>query len=1444
MASFNIVRTPRLGIDIGSETVKGVLVSHEGDILEILPIQTASGHHLNCVRELLTNALDFGISEVLLGLTGTGASKFASILCLNPTREPSALLSATRLLYPDARMLINMGASYQMFMPLKIDSKTGHLTMKMPRISGRCAAGGGSFLREMARRLNYTNIEEFAQAALETPNPAILSGRCAVFTESDIVHLYQKGTPRERIAAGVHQAIARNAINNLGGREPFQEAVYFLGGLSENPAMAKFLETILKERDFFDGRLIVPQDHNLVLGAIGAGLRAQNLVELARGIEALSAFEKETFHYHSTQPIKTRPRKSQSSRQSDIHKEISVAGLGVDIGSVSTKMALVAWVENELKILAWYYRRTEGDPVKAARDCLQKIQSEIEEKGIIVNTMLVATTGSGRYLTGDLFGADGVYDEITSQARGAKIFMPNVRTILEIGGQDSKAIKFGDNGGFTSVMNRACAAGTGAFLENVAAMLGFESIEDFYHAALRAQNPAVIDSNCTVFTKRMANELVEQGVSREDIAAGVCLASVENYLKNLGNLEVEGPVAFQGATAFNKALVAAFETVLELEIEVPEFPHITGAVGAAVLLLEDKTGATSGSFRGFEQVARDEYAASSFECDKCANRCDVNVYRLGDGKNDREYFYNDRCERYSGAQKKVKRAERRFPNLRAEYVQELLKPTGINLPQDAPTIGIPRYGLFYPYFAFWQTFFESLGFKVVTSEQTNSRISSLGVESSVGEPCYPVKVFIGHAKSLVNKGVDFLFLPQVCDTELADGFDEAQACPFIQGAPDFITATLDLRKKNVPVVIGTFHFRLGTQYLKHSCRTIIRDIQAKSARRRKTSDLQIQKAVEKALTALENFRTKIEERGREVLESLDADEKAIVVLGRPYTMYDPTINMDIFRKINDEGFLAIPRDFLPLDDVSDDWPNVYSRQIQLHLAAARYVRRHPQLWAIVLTYFNCSPDAFAVEFVRRELNEACYEMQIDEHTADAGVITRLQSHLRTLRLATKGAKKPGLPRCLSVADVGARTILIPPMNEGAYVLAKLFNETELNAEVLPEIADPSLTLARRAFRRDPCLPMFVTTQFYLEHATKPGFDPKQAAFFQATSQGPCRLGYYQMAEADIFERMGMPEVRFCTITNRSTNLGIPPHISLIGYDALLAHDFLQAMRLRARPYETVPGAADEVFNQHLATLVKSVPVAIRVSRKSWKELAFPRHLGIFGECLADAQEDFLRILPEVIETKPVISVGGEFFVRLNAFSNRDLIRKIESCGCEAILAPMTEFFSYTNCIAGITSWDRVWHASQDNAQFRKELKTWLGRYLYNRLIRRSEKYLTQSSSRILHDHEYPAAKHLILLAQQYVHTDFGGEVTPSIGSAIHLAPKINGVILAGPFGCGPTTISGMLVESFQEDFGVPVVVVDYNGQSDQSEKIEYFLAPIVEEFHERQGKERIVIARR
>ncbi|MBM2820465.1 MAG: CoA-substrate-specific enzyme activase [Candidatus Berkelbacteria bacterium] len=1436
----------RLGFDIGSETVKAVILDHNGRISDTLPVLMAAGHHLACVRKLIEIASAGDSTEILLGLTGSGSGMITDILSVDPIREPSALSSAVRRFYPQTRMLINMGASSQMFMPFHHDHKSGRLVMRTPRLSGRCAAGGGSFIREMSRRLNFSSLEEFAQAALETSNPAILSGRCAVFTESDIVHLYQKGTPRERIAAGICQAIARNAINNLGGREPYEGVVLLVGGISENPAMVRYLTEILRERQLFDGMLDIPKGANLTLGAIGAALKATKQVSLEDVLERLSQAQEHTFDYISTGPIKARVHRKHEANEDEIPQEIPVAALGVDIGSVSTKMALVAWGEDRLKILAWHYRRTEGDPVRAVRDCLEKIQEQILDKGYRIRVMLVATTGSGRYLTGDLIGADGVYDEITSQAHGAQIFMPNVRTILEIGGQDSKAIKINPDGSFVSVMNRACAAGTGAFLENVSIMLGFASIEDFCQAALRAQRPAVTDSNCTVFTKRMVDELLEKDVSHEDIAAGVCLASVENYLKNLGNLEVEEPVAFQGATAFNQALVAAFETVLEMDIEVPEFPHITGAVGAAVLLLEDMPNTTSSSFRGFEQIAGDVYEASSFECDKCANRCDVNVYQLGGGNDAISYYYNDRCERYSGAQKrKQKKTTKKFPNLRAEYVRDLLEPTGINLPDDAPTVGIPRYGLFYPYFAFYQRFFECLGYRVVASPETNSRISAMGVESSVGEPCYPAKVFIGHAKSLVEKGVDYIFLPQVCDTELAEGFDEAQVCPFIQAAPDYIVSTLGLKKKGTQVIVGTFHLRLGNRYLEHTCRTIVRQMNRQHATKHvKHKAYEIKQAVRAGLEALQTFRAKIAARGLEVLASLGEDEKAIVVLGRPYTMYDPTVNMDIFRKINDEGYLAIPRDFLPLPDISDDWPDVYSRQIQLHLAAARFVRNHPKLWAIVLTYFNCSPDAFSLEFVRRELNEACYEMQIDEHTADAGVITRMQSHFRTLRHASKGTPKSTLPRCLAINQVGARKILIPPMNEGAHILAKLFGEAGMEAEVLSEIADPSLTLARRAFRRDPCLPMFVTTQYYLEHATKPGFDPAKAAFFQATSQGPCRLGYYQMVDADIFERLGFSEARFCTIGNKSTDTGITPRLSLIGYNALLAHDFLQAMRLAIRPYEIRSGAADEVFNRHLWVLISAIPELLRVSHQGTRELFTPKHLGLMVDLLRSAQDDFLSRMPSQIERKPLILLGGEFFVRLSAFANRDLARKVEACGCEVILAPMTEFFSYTNCIAGQIAWDRTWHAASSQKEFRKELRNWFGRFAYYHLIRRSERRFSQAASQALHGHEYPAASHLIRNATEYVHPHFGGEVTPSMGSALHYANTVDGIILAGPFGCGPTIISGMLVQTYQQDTGVPVIVVDYNGQSDQSEKIEYFLAPIVEEYYEGRREKRIIIAKR
>src|SRR5574340_334535 len=368
---------PRLGIDIGAETVKAVLL--RGEEIEDLGVALVRGRPLERVKEILEQALARGFSSLLLGLTGAGALQAAPLLGIEPVDEPNAIAAACNLLHPQARTVVEMGRESQKYLRFTWDETAGRLLLDDANLSSKCAAGSGSFLDHMARRLNYPSIEEFARVAHDVEHPASLSGRCAVFTESDIVHLYQKGTPRERIAAGIHQAICRNYRSAIARGREFASQVLFIGGVSLNPAVRKYLA---RELGLAQEQIIVPA-HNRALAAIGAALRAPGEVDLAAALAVLTAQLEKPLEYAGAEPLRLTSANRQAAGESndDLPRALPVAALGVDIGSVSTKAALITEIEGKVRLLASHYRRTDGDPLAAVRDTVKQIHRQVQEAG-------------------------------------------------------------------------------------------------------------------------------------------------------------------------------------------------------------------------------------------------------------------------------------------------------------------------------------------------------------------------------------------------------------------------------------------------------------------------------------------------------------------------------------------------------------------------------------------------------------------------------------------------------------------------------------------------------------------------------------------------------------------------------------------------------------------------------------------------------------------------------------------------------------------------------------------------------------------------------------------------------------------------------------------------------------------------------------------------------
>lgn len=1434
----------RFGLDVGSDTVKAVIV-RENNTVSTLGIFRVQGQPVRRVKEVLEQALALREGDqIVCGVTGGGASTIAGLIGVDKIHEPNAIAAAIDKLYPEVRTVIEMGREAQKYILFERDPATGKLLVEDSNLGNKCASGSGSFVDHMAKRLNYDGVEEFAQVALETQSPASLSGRCAVFTESDITHLYQKGTPRNRIAAGVHQAISRNYRSAIARGKEFRDRIAFIGGVSENPAVRKYLAEELG----LDGRLFVPE-HNRTLGAIGAAMRAQTPISLSEAIEKLEQHLSRPLDYPGCEPITLSESEllwdsemaldahGSTLKSADCSLDIPRAALGVDIGSVSTKAALVTMVDGQTIVLASYYRRTDGDPLAAVRDTLSKIKDQIDEKGYRIGKIAAATTGSGRYLTGDYIGADLVRNEITAQASGALAYADDVDTIFEIGGQDSKYIRLDGDVIIDFEMNKACAAGTGAFLEKQAERLGIP-LEDFGDTAIKNTRPPDLDWTCTVFSESAMVYYQQNNVPVEDLAAGICLASVKNYLhKNVASREIGAKVAFQGAVAFNKGMVAAYETILGRKIVVPPYPHITGAVGAARLAyIADPEVST---FRGFDHVAETKYEMTSFECKGCSNRCDVNTFQMEDGP---KYFYNDRCEKFSAVQKKNLGVG--LPDLFAEREEMMMNAyKGARSTQNptprTPRVGVPRGLMFSEYYPLYAAFLGELGFEVVPSEPTNKRIVEMGLDTAIGEPCFPFKVAHGHYMDLIEKGVDIIFAPRIISGEQPNpNMRQAQTCPYLQGAPDVISAAVGVTERGIRHISPVLHFKRGVRHLRKVFRRAGAELGC--------SPRESAAAFEVGLKTLQEFRRKVDARGAEVLANLSADQMAFIVVGRPYTLWDPAVNMDIGKKIQDLGILAIPQDFLPLDvvDISDVWPNAYSRQIQKKLMAARLIRQDPRLRAVVLTYFACGPDSFGNPFFKDEIGEPCYVMQIDEHTADAGVITRIEAFADTAVKSVERQYETIRTTDSEITRLDDRKLWIPYANESSRMLAAVMQAYGIRAEALPRSPDVGLGLARRAISEDVCLPALMTTEDMLYRVNQPDFDPNKEAFFQGNSEGPCRFGMYSMLQRRILDKLGLPEVDIVTLGSISEHGGMGRMFALCAWDAFVTHDLLFKMLLRTRPYETQKGRSEELFEEYLQRLIRLIPEHKRqVESNKIGTLISTKHLGDFEELLRRAQEDFSGI-PRSHGDRPLVGVVGEFYVRLHDGANQDILRKLEADGAETWLAPATEFFSYANFIGGVLSGDRL----KDGGWSRQELSEWVARAVNVRLAAKAEHVLYHASLPFLKDCEDIGPGEVISEGSKYVNYNFGGEAICSMGKSEDFAKRgLAGIVSVIPFNCMPgNTVTALSQSLRRRHNNIPFLNLDYDGFVDatRDSKITSFMWQVKERFAGQQVSGGEVVARR
>ncbi len=1361
-----------LGMDIGSVSVNLVVMNPRGEVLREVYVRHLGETYRTALNLLESLRKEFPLDSCrLAAFTGLGGKSLAEILGGVFVNEVIAQARGTYHFQPQVRTIIDMGGEDAKF--ILVEEEDGHLVIQDFAMNTMCAAGTGSFLDQQANRLGYS-VEAFSELALKSTTPPRIAGRCSVFAKTDMIHLQQGATPDYEIIAGLCQAMARNLKSNIAKGKTITPPVAFQGGVAHNLGVRQAFHQVF---DLDDSGLIIPP-HFCALGAVGAVLavREQPPEHFTLNLEPLRTYltqERETMR-----PLPALTPPAALGPEDYLVVPLPADGrvvegyLGVDVGSISTNVVVI---DAQMRVLAREYLMTAGRPLEAITEGLRRVGAKLGDR---VQIMGAATTGSGRYLTGDFIGADVVRNEITAQATAAAAIDPTVDTIFEIGGQDSKFISLRHGAIVDFMMNKVCAAGTGSYLEEQAEKLGISIRDEFGNLALSSHTPVRLGERCTVF---MESDLVhhqQRGAAREDLVAGLSYSIVQNYLnKVVEDRPIGNNIFYQGATAANQGIVAAFQQVTGKKITVPPHHDVTGAIGAALLAMRERDWAQS-RFKGFDLADR-QYTITSFECKSCPNNCEIRQVQIAGEK---PLFYGSRCEKYEVDQT---RKTVDLPDLVKEREDWLY---GSEPPPEGKrgAIGIPRTMFFQELMPFFRAFFEELGFTVVYSQKTNKSVIRQGLEALAAEPCYPVKVAHGYILDLLKAGVKRVFLPSIIN--LAHPHPEVQAgvvCPMVQSLPYTVETAIDLSQYGAELVTGVLYFGSGEGQLRKGLRQVARKLGA--------SLFKFDRAYMRAQGAQQAYYNRLKERGKEILASLGPDERLMVLIGRPYNALDPGMNLNLHRKLRQLGVQAMPMDFLPLDEVEDltEIKPMYWRFGQKILSAAEIIRNDPRLYGIYITNFGCGPDSFIQHFFKdRMKGKPFLEIEIDEHSSDVGAITRLEAFLDSLKNVTpQPAAATVSPFRYRVTGNLKRRIYLPPMTDQALAIVAAFQACGAEAESLPDSDGETLELGRRLTSGKECYPLILTTGDLARLLKRPDFNPEKSAFFMPAANGPCRFGQYHRFHRIVLDELGYSQMPVYSPDQTET---MYQEIGMVGNDfdriawkGIVAIDLLEKKLWETRPYESNAGDADEVYQHYLNKVYEAsrdrgdVAGALRQSRLAFEDVALNGH-----------------------RDKPVVGIVGEIYTRANQFSNENAIREIEALGGEVWMPPIGEWLLYVN------------YTSKQQAIARRRYLLLLQVFLKGRIQRKEEHRLFELFRGSIRNLEEPPISETLDLARDYLHPSFEGEAILSIGKSRDFFRKgAAGLVNIMPFTCMPGTVVNSLFKRFREEHdNIPFLNLAYDGQ--------------------------------
>ncbi len=1258
-----------VGLDVGSTTVK-IIVMNEN----LETIYRDYQRHFSDTKNTVCNVLEnlasmYPDSTFTIALTGSGAMSAAKFLDLPFIQEVVSCKRAVEKYIPQTDVVIELGGE---------DAKIIYFDKFIEqRMNGTCAGGTGAFIDQMASLLN-TDTHGLNELAKNYKTIYPIASRCGVFAKTDIQPLLNEGAAKEDIAVSIFQAVVNQTISGLACGRPIRGNVAFLGGplnyLSE--LRNRFIETLnLKENE-----IIIPEEAHLLV-AKGAALDSLSahpisVEKLKAKIEVLRISQDTTTHPlkplfsidEEYKEFKKRHDKDKVKRK-DLKEAKGDVFIGIDAGSTTTKLVLI---DRDSNLLYSLYGSNEGNPLQSVIGMLKTLYNNLPE-GVTIRYSGV--TGYGEKLIQTALNVDLNEIETIAHYTAAKEFMPNVTSIVDIGGQDMKYIKM-KNGVIDNIMlNEACSSGCGSFIETFAKSLNLQ-ISEFVEEALQARRPVDLGSRCTVFMNSKIKQAQKEGYSVGDISSGLSYSVIKNAIQKVMKVRdvktLGDHIVVQGGTFYNDAVLRAFELIVGKDVVRPDIAGLMGAYGAALLAKEqyevNKDMEYSSTILKADELDKLEISTTHTRCNRCENHCLLTISKFSNGN---RHISGNRCERGAG----IVSENSKLPNLVKYKYDRIFDYTPLD-EKDAPrgTIGIPRVLNMYEDYPFWFTFLTNLGFRVILSEKSTRKTYEKGIESMPSESvCFPAKLSHGHIISLIEQGITTIFYP--CMPYSRKEYEKADNhynCPIVISYSEVLKNNVEeLKDKNIKFLNPFLPFDV-----KHLAETIMDLPEFKEYNFTKKELLQ---AAKNAETEYQKCKDDIHKKGKETVEYIEKNNlKGIVLAGRPYHL-DPEVNHGIDTMITSLGLCVLTEDCIadqaeakrPLR-VVDQW--VYHARLY---AAAEFVGHHDNLELVQLNSFGCGVDAVTTDQVEEILSsyDKMYTLiKIDEINNLGAVRIRIRSLLASMnkRLAQKKENLNILGdyeanKKIFTKDMRSDyTILIPQMAPIHFELIEsAVQASGYHVELLRECTDHTVETGLKYVNNDACYPSILVTGQMIEALQSGKYDLNKTALIMSQTGGGCRATNYIG-----FIRKALKDAGFANIPVISFNVvgmekmpGFRITVPLVErlLKVVVYADLLQKLLTKNRAYEVHKGETKALFDSWMRKCKQLV------SKSSMKE---------FKQSIYQIVDEFEKIELDTSVEKPKVGIVGEVLIKYHPFGNNFVADKLEEEGAEVILPDFMGFVKF------------------------------------------------------------------------------------------------------------------------------------------------------------------------